>query len=126
MKYSSMKKNDLVLELEKRDNEIKRTREIMKMAAQEINGLELSNASARMFIGVLVKDIMDIQEVEEIYVDKQIASELLESHYVDFSAWGEENNGVVLKLVPHAKSDAENVDVKQEESEGRENEPSDI
>lgn len=115
--YGRMKKQELINELEKRDNRITKQDELLKMAAAEINGLELTNASARMFLGSLLQMALQEKEVEEIYIDKQYAYELLLTHYVDFTPADDSNIGVILKLARNENTQSDNVDTKQSESE---------
>lgn len=124
--YGGMKKQELINELEKRDNRIERQDELLRKAATEIHGLEVTNASARMFMGCLLQMALQEKEVEEIYIDKAYAYDMLMSHYVDFKAADDSNIGVFLKLVKNEAQSSDDVDTKQDESEGNENEPGEI
>lgn len=97
--YGSMKKQELINELTKRDERVKRAEDLLQRSANEIDRLEINNASQRMYLIALT----DLYRVEtgrdEIYVNKTYAFELLQGGYVDFSAADDTNTGVILKIV---------------------------
>lgn len=118
--YGSMKKQELINELEKRDNRINKQDELLKIAFGEIQGLEVTNASARMFLGSFLQMALQEKEVDEIYIDKAYAYDLLLSHYVDFKPADDDNTGVFVKLIKVEPVAIQDVDTKQE-CEGAEN-----
>ncbi len=114
--WSTMKKEVLVRELEKnqnmleiqdkrlaiQDERLEKMDHTLRIAMTEIQGLEVTNASARMFLASLLEMALIEKEVDEIYIDKLYAYGLLETTYVDFKPADDANVGVFLKLVTNA------------------------
>lgn len=92
-KEEFMKKN---LELDKKND-------LLKRAAHEIQSLEVTNRSLRMFMGELLAMVLDTTNKEEVYIDKTGAFELLQTHYVDFNFPEGDNSGAgaILRLKPY-------------------------